>query len=348
MAKKFDPIYALRDGSIISINDITDEERGLKCNCVCSACGDRLEAKIKAERRKRHFAHYSRQDCEYGYESSLHLAAKDLLSKASKMVIPPVYVRFPGSYKKAELVSKAKEIQIERVELEKRVGSIIPDIVVYSGGKCLFVEIFVTHPIDNEKLEKIRNENISTIEVDLSRLNQAVSVEELSDYLLEDNDLKTWKFNRVSELWLKRFLTIADEKDLVSRGMTIHVDYCPLRMRVWNGKPYANFIDDCQGCRYLIACSEGKIRCSGRQKIATVADFSIPEADRVKSPTLCVEEKIIQSDEERMIPDISNGKCPLCGGRLVVRNGRFGRFWGCSSYPYCSFRAPPIIIKGSQ
>ncbi|MFC1928378.1 AAA domain-containing protein [Chloroflexota bacterium] len=27
--------------------------------------------------------------------------------------------------------------------------------------------------------------------------------------------------------------------------------------------------------------------------------------------------------------------CPSCGSRMVPRNGRHGRFWGCSRYPYC-------------
>lgn len=27
--------------------------------------------------------------------------------------------------------------------------------------------------------------------------------------------------------------------------------------------------------------------------------------------------------------------CPLCGGTMQKRNGRFGEFWGCSGYPGC-------------
>lgn len=29
--------------------------------------------------------------------------------------------------------------------------------------------------------------------------------------------------------------------------------------------------------------------------------------------------------------------CPKCGGRLVVRNGKFGEFQGCSNYPECKY-----------
>ena len=34
---------------------------------------------------------------------------------------------------------------------------------------------------------------------------------------------------------------------------------------------------------------------------------------------------------------IENGLCPLCGGRSVIRNGRYGEFIGCSNYPNCRF-----------
>lgn len=28
--------------------------------------------------------------------------------------------------------------------------------------------------------------------------------------------------------------------------------------------------------------------------------------------------------------------CPLCEKRMVVREGNYGKFWGCSQYPECS------------
>ncbi|MDE7413252.1 MAG: NERD domain-containing protein [Muribaculaceae bacterium] len=32
---------------------------------------------------------------------------------------------------------------------------------------------------------------------------------------------------------------------------------------------------------------------------------------------------------------INSGVCPLCGGRLIKRNGKYGDFYGCSNYPRC-------------
>lgn len=34
---------------------------------------------------------------------------------------------------------------------------------------------------------------------------------------------------------------------------------------------------------------------------------------------------------------ISNGMCPACGGTLILRKGKYGKFYGCSNYPTCKF-----------
>ena len=32
-----------------------------------------------------------------------------------------------------------------------------------------------------------------------------------------------------------------------------------------------------------------------------------------------------------------NGICPKCGKQLVLRNGKYGKFWGCTGYPSCKY-----------
>ncbi len=32
-----------------------------------------------------------------------------------------------------------------------------------------------------------------------------------------------------------------------------------------------------------------------------------------------------------------SGKCPRCGGDLILRKGKYGAFYGCSNYPKCRF-----------
>ena len=28
-------------------------------------------------------------------------------------------------------------------------------------------------------------------------------------------------------------------------------------------------------------------------------------------------------------------KCPICGSTMILRNGKYGQFFGCSNYPKC-------------
>lgn len=271
--------YALKDETITNIADV---ESGLKCGCKCPACGEQLIAK-KGKKVMHHFAHHTGHTCEYGYESSLHLAAKDILSKAKKIVVPPVYLKFPHSYKNDELISEAKEINIEKVELENRFHDIIPDIVLYTDNKQLFIEIFVTHCIDDEKFNKLCKANFSTIEIDLSKRNETISGEELTELLLGNSDEKKWKYNAVAQNYLQRFYDVADKRKLIDRGLATHVDHCPIESRVWKGKPYANFIDDCLCCEYCIESSgEQEMLCTGRKRIATIQDLDIPADIRIR------------------------------------------------------------------
>lgn len=35
--------------------------------------------------------------------------------------------------------------------------------------------------------------------------------------------------------------------------------------------------------------------------------------------------------------NLRTGICPKCGGNLILRQGRYGNFYGCSNYPNCKF-----------
>lgn len=326
--KQLNLITALKDGAITHVKDV---DSGLKCGCVCPACGEPLVAR-KGTKIMHHFAHHAGRNCEYGYESSLHLAAKEILAKAKKMTLPAVYVEFPESYKSKELVCEAKEIEIERVALEKRYNDVIPDVVVYAGGEQIFVEVYVTHSIDDVKLKKLQQANISTIEIDLSKKDSITSVQELTELLLLDNEKKIWKYNAVANKYLQSFYQFADKRKIVSRGFALQVDGCPIQSRIWKGKPYANFIDDCLYCDYCISSAyEGELLCSGSRRVATIKDLETPEEQRVQDSSS-------ELAEQREMA-FAAGRCPYCGGKVVERNGRYGSFWGCSNYPHCRFTA---------
>jgi hypothetical protein len=61
--------------------------------------------------------------------------------------------------------------------LETRHGEIIPDVIGFLKGYKFFIEIFVTHRVDDKKKYYIRNEkNISCIEIVLSNLIKMIKI----------------------------------------------------------------------------------------------------------------------------------------------------------------------------
>ena len=37
---------------------------------------------------------------------------------------------------------------------------------------------------------------------------------------------------------------------------------------------------------------------------------------------------------------VESGICPRCGGTLMLRQGKYGKFYGCSNYPKCKYTTP--------
>lgn len=46
-----------------------------------------------------------------------------------------------------------------------------------------------------------------------------------------------------------------------------------------------------------------------------------------------------EAEKQQHIEDVKE-KCPFCGSELVLRRGKYGQFWGCSTYPKCKFTRP--------
>ena len=256
-------ITALKDGKTVSVSEV---ESGLECGCVCPACGEFLVAK-KGKIRVHHFAHQSGRDCEYGYETSLHLLAKKIFLKAKRFKTPPVFIDYPNPHKEKELLFPERIIQIDEVKLEKRYNDVIPDIVLVCGEKELFVEIFVCHKINDAKLERIKSNNISTIEINLSKLKESVTEEQIEEILLEGTDYKVWVYNAEAAKELKQRCLEADAKKIVPNDIDEFVENCPISKRVsWDKDPYAYYKEDCQKCEYCISYENNVVLCVGEKK----------------------------------------------------------------------------------
>ncbi len=191
--------YALKDNTLVSVDQV---EKGLACNCICPACKAQLVAK-KGEKNKHHFAHHNGSSCATGYQTSLHLLAKDLINEKKMIKIPPVYCEMfredanePKGYTfKKEKISEATVLKDVKVSLEQKDNGIIPDIIVEYKERKLYVEIYVSHKVDDNKKAIVQNNNVSMMEIDLSDVNRMISKEELSKYLFERTSKSVWIYN---------------------------------------------------------------------------------------------------------------------------------------------------------
>lgn len=200
-------IYALnQDERLVHVDSVPN---GLKCNCHCPSCGEQLSAR-QGKKRKHSFSHASHNEskCAYGYQTSLHLLAKEVFKEGCSILLPPV--RYDkDAFTHLEIDSKDyNEIQKEvsgaykfladSVELEKRYDKFIPDIVLHYKNRSLVVEIYVTHSVDDEKKEKIKASGVSAVEFDLSQMDRAIDKECLRS-VFETGENCNWIYNEKGE-----------------------------------------------------------------------------------------------------------------------------------------------------
>jgi len=47
--------------------------------------------------------------------------------------------------------------------------------------------------------------------------------------------------------------------------------------------------------------------------------------------------KMSEIDNDEYFKNKEDKKCPQCGGNLIERSGKYGKFYGCSNFPKCKF-----------
>jgi hypothetical protein len=254
--------YGLKNNELFSIDEV---DNGLSCGCVCPACGQKLIAR-KGTIKIHHFAHYKTVDCLGGLETALHQMCKELIFNSETFTTPTLY--YPDTF--YEIFEETK-IQVDNVELEKRMGGIIPDIVIGSKGKKLLVEIVVNNPVDFSKRHKIETENVATIVIYAKHLLKDLYLKK--DFRLNDvnfqNEIvhgtkyKFWLHNpKIEKIKARLKNESANKKEIKSFeadfGKYYFVDNCPLEKRHWKkgkneGKPYASIDDDCRVCNFQLS-----------------------------------------------------------------------------------------------
>lgn len=169
--------YALNKfGKMVCIDSV---ERGLACNCICPKCNERLIARLGKGSRQPHFAHQRESNCHGSYLTALHMLAEQIISD-EKALMAPAYKDIPE-----------QQFSFKHVEVEQRAdrNDLQPDLVgITEDDKRWHIEIRNTHEVDETKKNKIRESNITCLEIDV----REQTLENLKSFLLESTEKREW------------------------------------------------------------------------------------------------------------------------------------------------------------
>jgi len=273
-------IFAIKDEKLVSIDDV---EKGVQCGCICPCCGENLVAK-KGNIKCHHFAHISGSNCDYGYETSLHRLAKEMMEELDYIVLPSVEIG-KGKHN-GEIIYKPFKAKIQKIELEKKFNNIRPDILITVNNKILAIEIYVNHKVDFDKIQKVKADNLAMIEINLRELNKdkeknnPSKIKEILKeiFLSENDDRKYWVFNKKKNEYIKNNNL---QKNVIYYFGKPFVDKCPKLNYFRNEKSnlWANVKNHCKECMYFLEYDKTtlSVLCSNKENFIGV------KADKKKS-----------------------------------------------------------------
>ena len=191
-------------------------------------------------------------------------------------MLPAVEITFPHSTRRT-VIAPEQRYAIESVDVEQKLGPIIPDVIARIKGRELIVEITVTHGVDGEKLKKIKELGLSCIEIDLSDIQRDLSRANLEKVVADETTNKRWLHNVRADERRRKMLSEATLLPAVQRGLATHADRCPIKARVWNRNAYANMVDDCVGCEHMLMLSfDDGVICGGFRALGIRPPAGVP------------------------------------------------------------------------
>ena len=188
--------YGLVRGTTNELRHIDDVSNGKSCGCECPYCHHDLIARNGGKKKEHHFAHASGADCGKARMTVLHMLAQNILKREKKVMLP----EYRGNYYQ----EAAKLVEFDNVELEKTYliddKKLRPDCVgvLYDKNQKaheLWVEIFVTNDIKEQKQEYIKQSGNACIEITFSDLLNTTYNEDSVKERLLDSSYSHWIYS---------------------------------------------------------------------------------------------------------------------------------------------------------
>ena len=168
------------------IDNINPSEKGLRSNCYCLKCDEKLQAVLEFQDKNRikFFRHDANPDCEGSQETALHELAKQIL-------LDNLYI----ATKEHGIISYSGAIAEKRLE-QKR-----PDVTATHDNKPIYFEVYVSHAVDIGKEKFFVGGRHRSLEINLSNCTTS-RFAEIKRLVLEETSNKKiffWQDEQVEE-----------------------------------------------------------------------------------------------------------------------------------------------------
>ncbi len=168
----------------VDVRDLPRSRNGKGCNCICVECKQALEA-CQGLIKSWYFRHHSKTDCKGGPMTALHLVAQHFLLGDHTIETPRGIVSY--STGKAEFNLPGSRYKA--------------DVTGTKTDRSLFaIELFVTHKLEQEKINYLKESKIHSLEIDLSKVDPNIKIERLKELLISDISIKQMIYSPIQNV----------------------------------------------------------------------------------------------------------------------------------------------------
>lgn len=248
----------------VFIDDVS--QNGNQCDCFCPYCHAPLQARKEGNKRQHHFAHMPDRECNVSHESALHLLAKKIIKEKKAVTVPAYYPkRYTDCHEQTMENSKdylyweyyyddfedlrtdierdnfdpywrlrffdSQQLRFKHVEIEKtdELNSLRADCIgTTANGIQYAIEFFVTHKINDLKLEKLQKGGINCLEIKIPQdyvLDKAL----LTDFLLKSTEGRKWINYPYADVTIPQQVEIAQREAIIKQRSVSSVKEIPER-----------------------------------------------------------------------------------------------------------------------
>ena len=199
--------FARRDGRIITINDLNDNENGLKCGCECPICGGTFVARM-GEIRAKHFAHSGEPcDAEKQLINSAYQVLYQALTERGYFYYPALFIYYNKEQKACSYYDTYKIRSYPAPEYEKifDIGKIdVKELEIVSDSSGVAIAIIINSVLAVKlSIETIycvskhdsRYEDLATLNIDFDDSIYKENIELLSHKIIAETISKRWIYS---------------------------------------------------------------------------------------------------------------------------------------------------------